>query len=155
MLKHSEGFTLLELLQALAVLGFVLTAVFTFYLAGLNSWNRAVDRMEHQQSARIAMDKMICELRYACAVEIPSGEDIYFHFCGDTKTYLFRESGGELIFESKTQSGQTYSHTKVALGITSLHFAVDESGTVSITVGAGGEAREFSLSGCVRPRNLP
>ncbi|MEW5785665.1 MAG: prepilin-type N-terminal cleavage/methylation domain-containing protein, partial [Bacillota bacterium] len=113
--RRQEGYTILELLAALAIFGLIIGAIYSFYLAGLNSWNRGIVQMDSQQSARIAMDKMIRELRYASAVELQSDEEIRFQLTGDTKTYLFRKSGRELIFESKLNNS-TKSHNKIALG---------------------------------------
>lgn len=152
--RRQEGYTILELLAALAILGLIISAIYSFYLAGLKSWHRGIEQMDSQQSARIAMDKMIRELRYASAVEVRSDEEICFYLAGDTKTYLFRKAGQELVFESKLNN-TTKSHTKIALGITALKFSIDQTNTVHITISTGNEAQPVTLRGSVRPRNLP
>ena len=160
--KHSrwaKGFTLIELLVTLAVLGFVITALYTFYLAGLQGWNRSIDHMEYQQSARIAMDKMITELRYAHLVEIrhDNNEIIYFkiNIAGKSTLFRFRLSSGQLLFEQRTDLDTHYAYNVVALGISELTFSIDETETVFIMIRAGDESNEIILCGSIRPRNLP
>ncbi len=153
-IRGQDGFTLLELLATLAILSFVMAAVYTFYFAGLSGFNRGIAQMDAQQSVRVAMDKMARELRYATSVVIASEEEIRFRLKGDNKTYLFRKAGQEIVFESLTGTS-LYSHTKIALGITALHFSTDETHIVTITLSAGDGVNEAVLTSQIRPRNIP
>ena len=155
LIRKQEGFTLMELLAALAILAFVFGAIFSLYLSGLNSWNRGIDQMEWQQITRFSMDKMIRELRYASALDTPSDGEIRFYLKGDPLTYRFRLSGRELIFESIKKNGTINSHNKVALNITALSFFVDQTNTVHITLSAGTDTGSVTLAGSVQPRNMP
>jgi len=153
--KDSRGLTLIELLVTLAMIGFIIAALYTFYLAGLRGWQRGTDRMEAQQSARIAMDRIIYEVRFACDVSIhDQGREMRFRVIGDSRTLRFRLVGEELVFESYPTGSWNYFHTKVALGINDLHFAADENRLLTITLSAGPESGETRLSSSVRPRNL-
>lgn len=149
-----DGFTLMELLAALTILGFVIAALYSFYFAGLSSFNRGIAQMDGQQSARVAMDKMVRELLYAVSIEIRAEDEIRFRLKGDNKVYRFRKAGQEIVFESLTGKS-VYSHNKIALGITALHFSTDETHTVSIALTAGNGGKEVTLSSRVRPRNIP
>lgn len=153
LLWRENSFTLVELLVTLAVLGLLITAAYGFYLAGLNSWNRSVEQLDYHQSARIAIETVIRELRYACVVEIPSERVIHFQFPGDHRIRLFRHSNRELIYEMRT-SHTVISHNKVALDIREVRFAAGDNGTVRITIGAGGDQVQYSISSSIRPRNL-
>jgi len=153
-LRSGHGFTVVEQLAVLAIFGMVITALYTFYLAGLNSYNRSFTRLEGQQSARIAMDKIVRELRYAASVEVVSGEEILFHLPDDHRVYRFRKSGREIVFESLF-GRSIIAHTKVALGINSLHFAVGQTCIVNITIAAGAGDNELILTSRIRPRNMP
>ncbi len=152
-----SGLTLVELLVTLAIIGFVITAVYTFYLSGLSGWKRSTDRMEYQQNARIAMDKMVRDLRYACAVELqePAEEGLYreilFKVPGESRTLRFCRLGQNLV---KNTSPTSHYHLVVALGITDLLFALNENGVVTITITAGSEKGSFTLTSSIRPRNL-
>lgn len=153
-LRNRHGFTVVEQLAVLAIFGMLITAVYTFYFAGLNSYNRSFIRLEGQQSARIAMEKLVRELRYAASAEVVSGEEILFRLPGDSKVYRFRKSGQEIVFESLF-GRSIISHTKVALGINTLHFAVEDGSLVSITIAAGAGNNELILTSRIRPRNMP
>lgn len=157
--SEEKAVTLIELLFTLALLGFVIAALYTFYLAGLTSWNRSVNHMEYQQSVRISMDKMINEIRYAHMVEIRNGntEMIYFKIYAGKKSTLFRFrlSANQLILEQRKDNDTHYAYNVIALGITGLSFAIDDNETVFITIMAGDEFKEITLSGSVRPLNIP
>lgn len=154
-----RGITLIELLVTLTILGFVITALYTFYLSGLQSWNRSIDRMEYQQSARIAMNKMVSEIRYAHSVEIRLGNNEMLYYWADHKGKLtlfrFRLSGNQLLFEQRRDNDTHYAYNVIAMGISGLSFAIDENDTVFITIRAGEGVKEIIISSSVRPRNSP
>ncbi len=156
--SENSGITLIELLVTLAILGLIITALYTFYITGLKSWSRSIDHMEHQQSARIAMNKIIYELRYAHEVYIldANNEILYFRtdHNGKSTLFRFRLSGRQLLFEQRTNYNTHYAYNVIALGITGLSFIIDENNTVYITIRAGNESKEVTLSGSVRPRNI-
>jgi prepilin-type N-terminal cleavage/methylation domain-containing protein len=52
------GFTLLEVLLAVAVLGMLVTAVYSTWSAALNSWRRGSDASEAFQRQRVVMDAL-------------------------------------------------------------------------------------------------
>jgi Tfp pilus assembly protein PilW len=63
--RGSSGHTLVELLVGVALLGLVLSGVLALLRSGLDAygWGRA--RVESQQSARVALERMVKELRDA------------------------------------------------------------------------------------------
>lgn len=154
---NEKGMALIELLMVLGILGLIGGAVFTFYLSGADTWQKGVDRMDHQQSARVAVDVIVRELRFANWVEIADeGREIHFSFMNDEGIYTFKRvgpDGEDLVFlypyEGGTQQG------KVALGITGLHFEMDDEKNIHIAVTAGQGARRVTMKSSVRPRNLP
>jgi prepilin-type N-terminal cleavage/methylation domain-containing protein len=158
-LRAESGFTLIELIATLAILGFVIAALYTFYLSALYSWNNSIDRMEQQQSTRIAVDKIIKELRYAHEAEIRYDDQsmIYFRIYIDGRSTLhrFRCSGGQLLFERRRDNDTHYAYNVIALGITNLIFSVDGNNTVFINIQSSEGSRILTLTGCVRPLNIP
>jgi len=178
--KAEPGLTLVELLIAFGMLGFVLAAIYSFYLSGLSGWHRSVEKMECQQTARIAMDKMIRELRFAHVIKFnaegrchsESAHEFNFNepyevICFRTKKdpedsnltlFRFRRSGegekGQLFFEQRTDNNNHYATNVVALQVTGLSFIVDEAGIIQITINVGSRDDEVILTGSVRPRNL-
>jgi len=170
MLRNSEnGLTLIELIVMFSVLGFIIAALYTFYFAGLNSWNRSNEHLEYQQTARIAMDKMIRELRFAHEVSYSLGEsapsnnadpantssEIFFRLHGEHQTLWdrFALSGRQIIFDQYFGTSIN-AYRVVALNITNLEFHIEPNNTVYILVTAGDDKNEFTLTGRVKPRNL-
>jgi len=63
--RQADGFTLAELLVALAVLGFLLAGTFSILSNGVRAYDWGARRIEAQQSARLALERMAKELRDA------------------------------------------------------------------------------------------
>ncbi len=63
--RGTAGFSLAELLVSLAVLGCVLAGTYTLLQAGLDAYAFGAARIEAQQSARAALERMVKELREA------------------------------------------------------------------------------------------
>jgi prepilin-type N-terminal cleavage/methylation domain-containing protein len=64
-LRNAHGFTLAELLIVVAVLGFMMGALFTLQQQGQLAYLTGAARVEVQQNARIALDMMVNDLRAA------------------------------------------------------------------------------------------
>ncbi len=146
-----QGFTLIEILLSLAILVIIFGGAYSFYIWGVNCWQKGIQRMDHQQSARAAMDYMAEELRFACEVTIDDPGEIRFRYRDDPKLYIFRQSGEEIVFEAK--NGYS-SHNKIALGVTGLGFQIDDGGIVQITVVCGKENDQVTMVSNIRPRNM-
>ncbi|HXJ84430.1 MAG TPA: prepilin-type N-terminal cleavage/methylation domain-containing protein [Candidatus Methylomirabilis sp.] len=63
--RTTDGVSLVELLVSLAILGIVLACVFEGLHGALKAYRWGVGRVEAQQSARVAMERMTAELREA------------------------------------------------------------------------------------------
>ena len=75
---NQRGFTLTELLVAMAMLGLLLTGVYTLQQQGLYSYMVGSAKVEAQQNARVALDLMIRELRSATSVTAIAVGDLTF-----------------------------------------------------------------------------
>lgn len=168
LLRLEQGFSLVEMLIAFTVIGFIITAVFTFYLAGLAGYNRGSQKMEYQQTARIAMDYMVRELKFAHLIKhdpqngsYPAGEKIdmiYFrkHVNGTSIRYSFRLNSGRLLVDRRRDSNNSIRATNViAMDISKLEFFIDENELITINIEAGEGPGRVTLTAAVRPRNLP
>jgi prepilin-type N-terminal cleavage/methylation domain-containing protein len=67
-----RGFTLVEMLTVMAILGVVLTGITTLFVAGLNSEVDMNNRFQAQVNARVALDRLRREVHCANAIS-PSG----------------------------------------------------------------------------------
>ena len=63
--KWQRGATLMEVVLAVAIFGLLMTTILAFYTGGIQSWSRGSKNLDLQQNARIAMDIIVRELRYA------------------------------------------------------------------------------------------
>ena len=157
--RQEQGLTIIELLATLAILGMIIAALYTFYLSSLHSWSRSIDRMEEQQSARIAIDKIIKEIRYAHAVEIRYNDPtmIYYriNINGISTLHRFRSSGGQLLLERRRNNDTHYSYNVIALGVSVLFFDLDANNSLHITIQVGDNPGSSTLTSSVWPLNLP
>lgn len=71
-LAESDGYSLIELLTAMSILGIVLTAVIAVFAAGLKAQANASQAIEAQQEARIAVDRLRREVHCASSAT-PTG----------------------------------------------------------------------------------
>lgn len=158
-MQDQRGFTLVETLMALAILGLVTAAIFTFCYSGVTAWHRGVGRMDHQQNARIAVDLFDRELRFARWVELPREGEIRYQLRDDPRPEggrwyrCFRLSGGQLLVE-EIENGKVHACNVAALGIRELSFSMDDHNNVHVSVTAGGAGDEVTLASSVSPRNL-
>lgn len=117
-LCDERGFTLAELLVAIAVLGLIMGALFTFQYQSQASYLTGASRVEVQQNARLALDMMMSEIRPAQSITASAGCDV-----GCT-TISFTDQNGAAI--TYALAGTTLNRTDptgtVALigGVTSL-----------------------------------
>lgn len=72
-LPDQRGFTLAELLVAMALTGLVLAGAFAIQHQGTQSYLMGASRVEVQQNARTALELMVRELRSATAVTVVGG----------------------------------------------------------------------------------
>jgi prepilin-type N-terminal cleavage/methylation domain-containing protein len=100
--RDQRGFTLTELLVVTAVLGLILAAVVLVQQKGQEAYVMGSNRVESQQNARVALDRMTQELRAATAVTaIPSATSVSFtDQNGVAVTYAL--SGSNLV---RTEAG--------------------------------------------------
>ncbi|NMD33779.1 MAG: prepilin-type N-terminal cleavage/methylation domain-containing protein [Firmicutes bacterium] len=156
--RDEDGFSMVELLMGLAILGMVTAAIYGCFFSGVQGWQKGVERMDHQQNGRIAVDRIVRELRYASYVEpLSGGEELRFEFTGDDKIYYFKRVGpaaDDLVLIHR-HPDNTVTQTKIALKITALSFFVDEHNNVQINLASGTGPDRITIRSSFRPRNIP
>ena len=85
-IRKNNGVTLLELIVAIGIIALILEAVILFVSQGYKSWRYARDQSEAQNEGRMALDKIIDEIREAeksndgkNAIEKDGSEEIIFY----------------------------------------------------------------------------
>jgi prepilin-type N-terminal cleavage/methylation domain-containing protein len=84
--KRQCGFSLAELLVACAMVGIVLAGTFVALQSGESAFQYSTGKVEVQQNGRVALDRMMRELRTASAVAAATATSITFTYTDDTNT---------------------------------------------------------------------
>ncbi|WP_027363480.1 PilW family protein [Desulfotruncus alcoholivorax] len=75
--RQNGGFTLVEMLIALALLSTIIVVSNNFFLSGLASWQRNLDKAEVEENLRIAVDRLSRELRRARCIIVYERNELY------------------------------------------------------------------------------
>lgn len=105
-LKSNKGFTLVEVVLAILLLGVVLTTIFTFFQYGNLTYKNDNEQYSLQKDARLDMDKIISNVQYADQMyiieDIPTDSEksvsaYSYIYLNDNKLYfsLYDNSTGE------------------------------------------------------------
>ena len=79
-----SGFTLVEILIALAILAIIVASTFTIFRSSSSSWQKGEKRSEKYHNARVAIGKMSMEISHAVIAEGSDGK-----FIGDKQGVRF------------------------------------------------------------------
>lgn len=103
MSQGEGGYTLVELVVVMAILGVVVGGITTLFARGINADAQQTLRFQSQQDLRVAMDKMRREIHAACTVSNPS-------------TYNAAESAITLYFATDSCVSGTHTVTWCTTG---------------------------------------
>lgn len=159
--KYETGFTIVELLLALAIASILLAAVATAFNASIINYRENEDIFKAINSARGALLRITSQLRTADAVDpdSPANECTLITAGGDNVTYQYN-NGDNKLYLIDNLSGSSYV---LCDNVTAMSFAKDRviiesiekvrSVQVSITVVRGNAQRKISAAAVIR-RNL-
>ena len=156
-LNHRSGFTIVELLLALAISAILLAAVAAAFNASAINYRENEEIFKTINNARQALFRMTSQLRTADAVDpaAPINECSFFTSAGDDITYRFDSDDNKLYLD---KDGNSYV---LCDNVTAMSFSktlTDEgddckSVQISITVASGDLERTLAAAAVVR-RNL-
>lgn len=87
-LRSERGFTLIELIIYMTVTVILLSGMLSLFSAALTIWTVEKSRTSMQQTARIAVDKVMRELRYAKELSLNSAHSLRItKLSGETDTF--------------------------------------------------------------------
>jgi len=89
--KNKKGFSLIEMMVVVVILGLIVLGLVTFFTGGAKSWVAGQSQLAAQRNARQAMDRMVREIREGEEVKSGSGIDIIVaipEFKTDTSTTI-------------------------------------------------------------------
>ena len=73
--KNQKGFSLIEMMVVVIILGLIVLGLVTFFTGGVKSWVAGQSQLTAQRNARQAMDRMVREIREGENVKTGSDED--------------------------------------------------------------------------------
>jgi prepilin-type N-terminal cleavage/methylation domain-containing protein len=112
-LDGENGYSLVEMITVIAILGVVVGGIVSLFAAGINADASANRRFQSQQDARVALDRMRREVHGACTVSAPNSyntslSSVTFYFPSDSCA-----SGTHSITWCTSGSGTNYSLYRV------------------------------------------
>lgn len=160
-----KGFSLIELMVVVVILGLIVLGLVTFFTGGVRSWIAGHSQLEAQRNARQAMDQMVRQIREANKIYSTSiSDEIYFHtpFDGDISFSLLGRDLKRinnimisnvqgLVFTYLDNSGSTVDPTdsnkesKVSKVHINLQVDVDQDSNPDITLNSDIDLRNYDL----------
>ncbi len=158
--RNQSGFTLLEMLISSAIFAIVLFAIYTMHITSLDTSIRGVNKIEVQQNARVAKERMAREIRMAgydpssaiplqgspTAVQVATATTLTFiaDVTGDGRSdqVTYQLQGTQLIRESASWVGAAWTPTppvssELADSVITLSFTYyDANDNVTATLAA-------------------
>ncbi|MBU4349140.1 prepilin-type N-terminal cleavage/methylation domain-containing protein [bacterium] len=102
--EQQRGFSLIEMMVVVVILGVIVLGLVTFFTGGAKSWVAGQSQLEAQRNARQAMDRMVRKIREGKNIdENSTGTKIIIIYADDTtKKYekvssTLKENGSPLI----------------------------------------------------------
>jgi len=159
--KYERGFSLAELLLAMAITGIILAAVAVAFNASAINYRENEDIFRTINNARQALFRITGQLRTAdavdpnpsnnqCSLITADGDDITYSYNGvDNKLYLIDNSSGDSYTLCDNVTTMTFTKNIAIEGLVTYVKSVQ----ISITVASGDAQRTVSAAAVIR-RNL-
>ncbi len=159
--KYKTGFTIAELLLALAIASMLLAAVAVAFNASIINYRQNEDIFKVINSARQALFRMTSQLRTADAVDpdAPNNECSFFTAAGEDITYEFRNADNKVYLITNSDAQEYVLCDNVTAMTCTKNTVVEDtqvkvkSVQISMTVAIGGIQKTISSAAVIR-RNL-
>lgn len=108
MIQEESGYSLIEMVMVMAILGIVLGGIVTLFTAGIRADSDQNQRFQAQQDTRFALDKLRRDVHAACTISTPATYNTW----ASSVTLYFRSdscvSGASTVTWCTTASGSTW-----------------------------------------------
>ncbi|GAI36801.1 unnamed protein product, partial [marine sediment metagenome] len=92
--KNQKGFSLIEMMVVVVILGLIVLGLVTFFTGGTKSWVAGQYQLAAQRNARQAMDRMVREIRKASnIIDNSTSSKVIFKTPWDTDNLVYSWSG--------------------------------------------------------------
>jgi prepilin-type N-terminal cleavage/methylation domain-containing protein len=135
-LRSQRGFTLAELMIAVALVALVMAGTFVALQQGENAYQYGSGRVEVQQTARVAVDRIVKDLRTGTTVTASNATNVTFQYIDDagaTVTVTYRLNGTS--FE-RDQTNPAVGNQVLIGGVTALALTYYDQNNVATTTPA-------------------
>ena len=161
-MSHQNGFTLVELIVTIVLVGIIGTFTTLFLYTGLNGYLRAQDTAEGALKAQIAMDRIALELRHINAIQTWDPSNNLIVYTSDTLPGVRRiqwDGGTDNITITVDATDRILLNAVTTFALSRSQKDLNNSGDgnlevayiqISFTIGEMG--RQFSLR--IYPRNM-
>ena len=147
--KHSQkGFSLIEMMVVVVILGLIVLGLVTFFTGGAKSWVAGQSQLEAQRNARQAMDIMVREIREASEVTTNDDTKIIFDtpwVTGITYELLSNTINRNNIPLINNVSNLDFDYPSLSKVHISLEVDVDNDGKPDITLNTDVNLRNYGL----------
>lgn len=152
-IKNQKGFSLIEMMVVVVILGLIVLGLVTFFTGGVKSWVAGQSQLEAQRNARQAIDRMVREIRHgelvtsgttnSISVTVPAlGSESAYNVTYNLSGTIINRDGNPLINNVKKLEFAYPDASKVHI---LLEVDVDADGNPDITLNSDVNLRNYGL----------
>ena len=155
-LKNNRGFTLVEVIVAMAILGTVLTMAYSLLGFSRNTLSNSNDHFDIQNDIRLASSYLCDQVRFATELKIIPYSEAVTEIGAHTNYNYFYIEGGSL-HQAKYIDSSTYEEHSYAryISTSESHFTGVNATTLNIALTAVQDGKNYNASTDLKLENFP
>ena len=147
-INNQKGFSLIEMMVVVVILGLIVLGLVTFFTGGTKSWVAGQYQLKAQREARQAIDRMVREIREAS--EVTTNTDTKIIFNTPWETGVTYELSGNTINRNSNPlinnvSNLDFDYPSLSKVHILLEVDVDDDGNPDITLNTDVNLRNYGL----------